>query len=88
MNSKLESVLTADDTSALTSSGNFKDFCSLSHWVLSRRVKWCAPNRLVLNVDYTNILQFIIKNSSHSTLCIGYKEKVIEEMEHTKFCSL
>jgi len=60
----------------------------MSHLVLSHRVKLCAPNKLVLNVDYTNILKFITKNSSHSILCIGYKEKYIEEKERTKFYSL
>jgi hypothetical protein len=88
INSKSESILIADDTSALTASRNFEDFCSVSHLVLSHRFKWCAPNKLVLNVDYTNILKFITKNSSHSTLYIGYKEEYIEEMEHTKFRSL
>jgi hypothetical protein len=32
-------------------------------------------------------MKFVMKNSSHSTLRIGYKKKV-EEMEHTKFLDL
>jgi len=32
-----------------------------------------------------NIMKFITKNSSHSTLHIGYKEKYIEETNNTKF---
>jgi len=34
-------------------------------------------SNLVLNVDITNIMKFITKNSEHSTLHIGYKEKYI-----------
>jgi hypothetical protein len=33
-------------------------------------------------------MKFITKNSSHSTLYIGYKEKYIEERENTKFIGL
>ena len=36
---------------------------------------------------FVDIMKFIIKNLSHSTLCIGYKEK-IEQMVHTKFLDL
>jgi len=35
-----------------------------------------------------NIMKFITKNSSHSTLHIGYKEKYIEETIDTKFLGL
>jgi hypothetical protein len=32
-----------------------------------------------------NIMKFIRKDSSHSTLHIGYKEKCVEETNNTKF---
>jgi len=51
-------------------------------------IKWFAPNNLILNVDKTNIMKFKTKNSSHSALHIGYKEKYIEETENTKFLGL
>ena len=35
-----------------------------------------------------NVMKFIIKNSSHSTLHIAYKEKHIEETESTTFLGL
>jgi len=38
-----------------------------------------AANNLVPNLDIMNIMKFITKNSSHSTLLVGYKEKYIEE---------
>jgi hypothetical protein len=46
-------------------------------------IKWFAANNLVLNLDKTNIMKFITKNSSHSTLHIGCKENYIEETVNT-----
>jgi len=51
-------------------------------------IKWFAAYNLVLNLDKMNIMKFITKNSSHSTLCIGYKEKYIEDSVNTKFLGL
>jgi len=65
--------------SVTTSGRNFKDFSSLSNLVLSHTIKWFAANYLVLNLDKMNIMKFVTKNSAHSTLHIGYKEKYIEE---------
>ena len=51
-------------------------------------IKWFAVNSIVLNLDKTNIMKFITKNSSHSTLHTAYKEKYIEEKVNTKFFGL
>ena len=51
-------------------------------------IKWFAPNNIVLNLDKMNIMKSITKNSSYSTLHIGYKEKYIERTVNTKFLSL
>jgi len=51
-------------------------------------IKWFAANNLVLNLDKTSIMKFIAKNSSHSTLYIGYKEKYTEETVHTQFLDM
>jgi len=51
-------------------------------------IKWFAANNLVINVDKMNIMQFITKNSSHSTLHIGIKEKYTEDTVHTKFLGI
>jgi hypothetical protein len=51
-------------------------------------IKWFAANNLALNLNTINIIKFIIKNSSHSTLNIGYKKKYIEESVNTNFLSL
>jgi len=37
-------------------------------------IKWFADYNLVLNLDKTNIMKFITKNSSHSTLHISLKK--------------
>jgi len=51
-------------------------------------IKWFAANSLVLNLDTTNIMKFIIKDSSQSTLHFGYKKMYIEETVNTKFLGL
>jgi len=37
-------------------------------------IKWFADCNLVLNLDKTNIMKFITKNSSHSTIHICLKK--------------
>jgi len=63
INSVSESILYADDKSVITSSRNFKDFCSLSNIILSCMIKWFGANNLVLNLDKINTIKFITKNS-------------------------
>ena len=69
-----EPVVFADDTGVKVSRRNFGDFFSVTILVLSHMIKWFAANTLVLNLDKTNIMKFIKKNSSHSTLHVGCKE--------------
>jgi len=63
INSVSEPILFVDDTSVIISSINFEDFFSLSKLVLSRMIKWFVANNLVLNLDKTNIMKFVTKNS-------------------------
>ena len=51
-------------------------------------VKRFAAKNLVLTSYKMNIMKFITKNSSHSTLHIAYKEKYIKEKVSTKFLGL
>ena len=51
--------------------------------VLSHIIKRSAANKFVLILNKTNARNFITKNSSHSTLQIGYKKNYIEEAENT-----
>ena len=74
INTVSEPVLFAGDTSVLISSRNLEDFCSVSNLVVSHMIKWFAANNLVINLDKTNIMKFITKNSSHSTIHICLKK--------------
>jgi hypothetical protein len=47
-------------------------------------IKWFAANNLVLNLDKTNKMKFISKNSACYTLRIGYKEMCVEERVNTE----
>ena len=51
-------------------------------------IKWFAADNLVLTLDKMNIMKFTTKNSSHSTLHNGYKEKYMEDTVNTKFLGL
>jgi len=75
-------------TNVIISSRNFEDFYSLSNLVQSCIIKWFAANNLVLNFDNMNIMKFITKKSSHSTLHIDYKESYIEETMNSEFLGL
>jgi hypothetical protein len=66
-----EPILFVDDTSVIISNRNFEDFSTVSNLVLSHMTEWFTANKLVLNLDKTNIMKFIMNNSLHSALCIG-----------------
>jgi len=83
-----ELIVFADDVSVIIASRNFKNYFLVTNSVLSHMIKLFAANKLVLNLDKTDIMQFITKDTTHSTLCIGYTEKYIEETVNTKFLGL
>jgi hypothetical protein len=82
-----EPILFADDTSVLISSNNFDDFSTMSNTLLSHMNKWFTSNKLVLNLDETNIIKFITNESPQYDLRIMMK-KYIEESINTKFLGL
>ena len=88
INSVSEPILFADDNSVIISSTNFNYFYSVSNLVLSLMIKWFTASNLVVNLDKMNIMKFITKNSAHSTLHVGCKEKYIEKTVNTKFLGL
>jgi hypothetical protein len=88
INSVSESIIFANDTSVIITSRNFEDFSSVSNSVLSHMIKLTAANNFVLNIDKTNIMKSITKNSAHSTLYIGYRELHIGEIMTIKFLGL
>jgi hypothetical protein len=51
-------------------------------------IEWFVANKLVLNLDKTNIMKFLMNNSPHCALTVGCKDKCIEETVNTKFLGL
>jgi hypothetical protein len=85
INISSEPVIFPDDTSVIISSKKFDDFCAISNIVLSHMNKWFNANRLVLNIDETNIVKFTTNNSLQYVLNIGYNVKYVEESVNTKY---
>jgi hypothetical protein len=50
--------------------------------------KWFSTNKLSLNLDKTNVIKFIMKNSPQYPVNIGYNDKYIEGAANTKFLGL
>jgi len=48
----------------------------LSVKLTSHLINWFAANKLVLNLNKTNIMKFITTNSPNSALCISYKKPI------------
>jgi hypothetical protein len=69
-------------------SKNFDDFCTISNTVLSQMSGCFTANKMALNLDKTNIIQFKTNNTPQYDLCIGCNEKYIKESENTKFLGL
>jgi hypothetical protein len=88
INSLSEPILFADDTTVIISNKNFEDFCMISNSVLSSIIEWFSSNKLVLNLEKTNITKFVMNNSPHCALNIGYKDKYTEETANSKFLGL
>jgi hypothetical protein len=65
INSLAEPVLFADDTSVIISNGNFIDFSTSANQVLARMMEWFSANKLVLNLEKTNIMKFVTINQPH-----------------------
>lgn len=86
---KLASVfLFADDTSILVTE---KNHCALKHKVtetLSLIVNWFTANKLVLNINKTNIINFAPKQSANPFLAVSFGNLVMNEVPGIKFLGL
>jgi hypothetical protein len=51
-------------------------------------IEWFADNKIILNLQKTNIMKFVTKNMPHCPLTIGYKYKYVEEVVSTKFLNI
>jgi hypothetical protein len=85
INSLAEPILFADDTSVIISNSNLTELSTTANLVLARMIEWFSTNRLVLNLEKTNILEFVTNNLPYCALTIGHKDKYVEEAVHLKF---
>jgi hypothetical protein len=92
INSILEPILFAGDSSVLISSRNVEDFCSVSNLVVSHMIKWFAANKLVVNLDKTNIIKLVVNldKTNIMKLVVNLDKtnimKFITKKSHFTFC--
>jgi len=67
---------------------NFIDFSTSANQVLARTIEWFSANKLVLNLEKTNIMKFLTTNQPYCALAISYKDKCIEEAVNLKFIAI
>jgi hypothetical protein len=51
-------------------------------------IEWFAANKLILNLDKTNVMKFVPKNMPLCLLTISYKDKYVEEVVSTQFLGI
>jgi hypothetical protein len=69
INTLSEPIIFTDDTNVV-SGRNVDDFPSVSNIVLSHMSKWFTANKLTLNVDQVNIVNYIYEAGIASVSCI------------------
>jgi len=88
INSLTEPKLFADDTSVIISNENFIDFTTSANQVLAHIIELFSANKLVLNLDKTNITKFVTINQPYRVLTLNYKDKCIQEAVNLKFLGI
>jgi hypothetical protein len=84
----VKSILFADDTIVIIYNRNLGYFCTVAKLFLTRMIEWFTANKLVINIDKTNIMKLITNNSPHCALRIDHRGKYIEETINTTFLGL
>jgi hypothetical protein len=56
-------IIFADDTIVLNFFNNIHDFCSMSNSVCSLRSNWFTANKLIQNLNKTNVMKSVNNNS-------------------------
>jgi len=72
IDSLAEPVLYADDTVVIISNENFIDFTTSANQVLASMTEWFSANKLVLNMEKTNIMKFVTINQPYCALTVSY----------------
>ena len=55
----------------------FTEFSTTANLVLARMIEWFSANMLVLKLEKTNIMRFVIKTLPYSALTNCHKDKYI-----------
>jgi len=88
INSLAEPILSANDTSVIISNRNFIQFSTTANLVLAHMTEWFSANKLVLNLEKTNIMKFVTNNLPYYALTIDHKDRYIEEVINLKFLGI
>jgi len=72
----------------MISNGNFIDFSTSTNLVLAHMIEWFSANKLVLNLEKTNIMKFVTIHQPYCALTISHKDKCIEVVVNLKFLGI
>jgi hypothetical protein len=81
-------VLFADDTSLIITNPDTQRFEKDINTVIKKLNRWFSSNLLLLNLEKTNFLQFVTKNTRALDLHILCGKKQISNVNATKFFGL
>ena len=56
--------------------------------MLASVIEWFSANGLALNMEKTNIMKFTPSNRLHTEFKIMHQDKLLKEINHTKFLGL
>lgn len=83
--SQAVTVLFADDTSILVRNKSKHKLTDYASQVLVTLDEWFNANKLVVNVDKTNFIDFVLQNKVKNDIQLWCKDKEIKQTKNTKF---
>jgi hypothetical protein len=78
-------ILYADDTSLIITNSDSQMFEKDINTAILQLNRWFHSNLLLLNLEETDFLQFLTKNTNATDLHISYENKQISSIHNTKF---
>lgn len=81
-------TLFADDTSIIVNNNNIDALSKIAENTLTSLEKWFKKNRLVLNVDKSQFIQFSKQNRQREQILLSHNSTIIKETEVVKFLGL
>jgi hypothetical protein len=85
MNKKSLPILFADDTSILFTSSYHTNYSRELRTVFELINKWFQGSFLSLNFEKPHYIHYITKSNQTTSMKIGYDDKLIPNISHTKF---